>query len=163
RGTLRELLHRDRDRLLELWVVALPDELRIHLDLDVRRDAPVLDLPLAVQAVDRDPRRRHASAVEELRVIVDTHEPAPRAGADDRPDARAPEEPGQRIAARPGHLVREHHLRALDRRGGARLLLAVARDHETGQRTPQVVHDVVRHVSALVEALVDDRALPSDL
>ena len=55
-----QLLQRDRDRPLELRVVAFADELRILLDLDVRRDAAVLDFPFSRQAVDRPARRGDA-------------------------------------------------------------------------------------------------------
>src|SRR6185503_15656516 len=41
------------DGFLDLRIAAAPRRLRRHLDLEVRRDAGVLDAPLAVQVVER--------------------------------------------------------------------------------------------------------------
>ena len=45
------------------------------------------------------------AAVDQLRIAADADEPAPRALADQRTDARLAEVPWQRIAARARHLL----------------------------------------------------------
>src|SRR5512143_113869 len=110
RRVLLEEVEDHLDRLLELRVASFADRLRVALDLDVRRDAGILDLPLALEAVNPDPGRRDEAAVEELRVVVDADEPAPGPGSDERPDPGFPEEPRHRVAPRAGRLVDEHHL-----------------------------------------------------
>src|SRR5262249_37446976 len=113
---LLELLQDDLDRLLELRVVALPPRLWIELDLEVGCDAVILDLPLALEAVERDARCRHAAAVDERRVAEDPDQPAPRPLADERPESRLAEVPRHRVATRARHLVDDHGLRSEDRR-----------------------------------------------
>ena len=55
---LLQQLQDDLHRLLELRVVALAHRLGIEIDLVVGRDAPVLDLPVALEAVERQVRAR---------------------------------------------------------------------------------------------------------
>src|SRR5262245_25504310 len=80
-GRRRRLLHQALDRLLlqqphaflhrllELRVVAGDDVLRPVLDVDVGRDALVLDRPLAVAIEEAAARRDHRSAVDERRRV----------------------------------------------------------------------------------------------
>src|SRR5580765_5143293 len=114
RVLFHQLLH-DLDSFLELAVAALSIRRRFEIDFDVRRDAMVFDLPLAVQAVDCRPWRGDAAAVEQFRIAADADETAPRPRADERTDAGLAEVPGQRVTAGPGHLVDDHHLRPIDR------------------------------------------------
>src|SRR5579885_127080 len=74
----------DLDGLLKLRVVALADELRVVLDFNVRSDAVVLDLPLALQPVDGDARRGDMPAVHQFGIVVDADESAPGLLADER-------------------------------------------------------------------------------
>ena len=87
------------DPLLELGVDAARHVGRLELDLDVRRHALVLNHPLAVGRVDAVVRAGQAAAVDERQEHGNAHQPAPCAGADDRPHPLLPELPGQHVAA----------------------------------------------------------------
>ena len=96
RMLLHQLQH-DFDGLLELAVAALPVRGRIEIDLDIGRDAVVLDLPLAVESIDRRARRHDDAAVEQFGITADADQPAPRARSDQGTDAGLAEIPRERV------------------------------------------------------------------
>src|SRR5207244_6208170 len=126
-------------------------------------DPDILDFPLAPRAVEAPAGSGDEAAVEERRVAADPDQPAPRADADQRPEAGLAEEPRQGIAARAGHLVDDHDLRSVDPLRGLHHVLALARSVDHLGRALQIVHDVVGDGAAVVEALVEDDGLLADL
>src|SRR5205807_6599597 len=106
-----------------------------------------------------DARRGYLSAIHQLRIVVDADQPTPGFLADERAEARFAEVPRERVAARPGHLVNQHHLRPVDRADRVRAVFALARRDATHRWATQVVNDVVGDVAAAVEALVNDDGL----
>src|SRR5207302_1995194 len=94
---LLERPHRYLDGFFQLRVVALPAEVGIHLYLHIRRDALILDLPIAFQVVEGQARSGDSSAVDEFRVIINSHQAAPRPFSDQRTDSCLAEHPGHRI------------------------------------------------------------------
>jgi len=65
---LLQFVHHDLNRALELQVVAGAQGGWIDLDRDIRRDAVILDLPIAVRREQRSARCRHRHPVGELRM-----------------------------------------------------------------------------------------------
>src|SRR5262245_8009791 len=72
------------DRAFELRVVAGDHVLREVLDIDVRRDAFVLDRPLPLAREEAAARRDHRSTIDERRRVGGVNESAPRAFAHER-------------------------------------------------------------------------------
>ncbi len=143
--------------------MAFAHELRILPHFDVRRDAVPFDFPRSVQSADADVRRFDATAVLERRRSADADEATPRPHADERPELLLTEIPRQRVAARPGELVDQHHLRAVDRERRIEKRFAVARLYDRERLTLEIVDDVVGDLAAVIETLVEDDALLSDL
>src|SRR5579872_807040 len=96
---LLQLLHYDFDCFFELRVATLAPCGGFQVDLDIRRDAMILDLPIAVEAVDCGTRRCYATAIDEFRIAPDTDKTAPCFLSDQRPETRFTEIPRQRVAA----------------------------------------------------------------
>src|ERR1700733_15612659 len=97
--TLLELLENHFHGSFKLRIVSLADQCRVHIPLYIRRDSMILDFPFALQAVDRHARRCHSPSVDKLRIIVDSHEAAPRARADQGADFGLLEIPGHGVAS----------------------------------------------------------------
>src|SRR5262245_5890686 len=112
---LLQLFQQVFDRPFELRVAALSPRRRIEFDLDVGADSGVLDLPFAVQSVDRRVGRGVEAAVHQRRRGERGDQTAPRAFADERADLRLAEEPRNRVGARSGPLVADYGLRVEDR------------------------------------------------
>ena len=55
--------------LFQLRIVASGHRRRIIFHFNVRRDAVILHFPLAVQAVNRHPRRGNAAAIHQRRIV----------------------------------------------------------------------------------------------
>src|SRR5207247_2336683 len=98
-GILLQLRHDELDRPLELWVLALPDQLRIVFDFDVRRHAHVLGVPLAFGAPDAGARSRDDAAVHQRRRARAADQAAPGPLSDELADAGAAEVRRHGIAA----------------------------------------------------------------
>src|SRR5262245_15668834 len=160
---LLQFLHQPADGLFELNVAAFAPGLRIEFDLDVGRDAVVLDLPLAFGRVEGEVWRGNRAAVNQRRVAADAHESAPRAFADQRADLGAAEHIGQIIAAGARILVDQHRLRPRHHAEGLAPIVAVAHRPVAHQRLLQVIDHVIGGLSAAVEALVNDRPLLVEL
>ena len=131
----------------------------IEIDFVVGRDAMVLDLPFAFEAVDGGAGRGDAATIDQLGISADTDKTAPGAFADEWADAGFAEIPGQRIAAGAGHFVDDHDLGAVDGFGRAGPIVAFASDDLAHHGPAEVFDDVVGELSTFVEALVDDGAL----
>ena len=103
RRVLLQLRHQPFDRFFELRVAAGSPRGRVHLDLDVGRDADVLDFPVAVQN-RRPPRSVRVTLPPSISVGIpaDADQPAPSPFADQRADLQLFEEPRHRVAARAG-------------------------------------------------------------
>ena len=91
------------------------------------------------------------------------HESAPRAFAHQRTNGGLAEHPEQGIAARTRHFVDNHHLGSKNCLEGRGDVFAFAHIPVTQQRSPQIINDVVRDVSASVVTLVDDGRVFADL
>src|SRR5262245_35923445 len=90
------------NRSLELRIMSVSPGFRIHLDLDVRRNTVVLDLPLSLRRVEGEVRRRHRASVDQDRIPSDAHQSAPGALADQRTNARMSKHPWHQVTARAG-------------------------------------------------------------
>src|ERR1051325_2163457 len=157
---LRHLGHQVIDRALQLRVVALAPLGGVELHLDVGGDAGILHFPLPLQAVHRRVGRGVRAAIHEARTGAAGHEAAPGARAHQRSDLELLEVPRHGVAAAAGHAVDQHRLRPVDRpRGDGDVLLRVAERDRAELRPAEHVDDVVGQQAALVEALVDHRAL----
>src|ERR1039458_5635061 len=93
------------------------------------------------------------------RVGADPHQAAPGAFANQCADFVVVEHPGHAIATRASEFINDHHLRSED--GGRRRAIdgAVARAPEAFERAAEHVDHVIGHLTAAVEALIDDGAL----
>src|SRR6185437_9346333 len=83
---LAQLLHQIGDGAFELRIVPRALGLRIVVDVDIRRDAAVLDFPIAFQSSQRPARRGDGTAVDQRRITADADKSAPGAFADQRTD-----------------------------------------------------------------------------
>src|SRR5579863_8877485 len=155
----RQFTQPNLHRRLQLGVVTLAHRLWILLDRHVRVDSVILHIPLARGRKERDARRGDVPAVHEDGNFADADQAAPGPLADQSADLRLLEQPGKRIAAGAGDFVRYHHFGPVD--GGIRGVLdfAVAGRPIRFDVAAQDLHDVIGHLPAAVEALVDDRAL----
>src|SRR5271154_2015740 len=115
-----------------------------------------LDLPLSVQAADRDTWRHHAATIHERRIAADADEAAPRAHADQRPEFGFAEQPRHGIATRAGVLIDDHDLRAEDRQRRIEIRCTVASDDNRARLATENVDHVVGNLAAVVVALVED-------
>src|SRR2546425_3271010 len=158
-GILLEKLHRLLYRAFELRIVTLYHLGRSVLDLDVRRDAFVLNRPLTCEIVERKARRGDAAAVNRRWNSERADQPAPRARANQRADLAKPEIIRQRVAARTRRLVDDHHLRTVDAGGRRSRGLSVAQGEVTHQLSIKLVDNVVRYLTSLIVTLVNDRAV----
>jgi hypothetical protein len=57
----------------------------VEIDFCIWSEADVLQIPLALEAIDRSSRRGHTAAVEQLRVAANAYQPASGFVADERP------------------------------------------------------------------------------
>ena len=117
RRVLGQLLQHDLDGLVELRVLARGHGGRVLLDVDIGRDAHVLDDP-AVLGEDGQVGRRDAAAIHQGREAEDADQAAPGPLADQLAQAELAEHPRQQVAARAGRLVDDHDLGAEDHRIG---------------------------------------------
>src|SRR5262245_53185915 len=148
RRVLLQLFHQPTDGSFELNVAAFAPGFRIEFDLDIRRDATVLDIPLAFRSVEGEVRRSHRAAVNQLRVATDADQSTPGAFADQRADLRAAEHIGQIVAARTGVFVDEHGFRTGHYAEWLAEVFAVAHRPIAVQRFTQVINDVISGVPA---------------
>src|SRR5580658_2278623 len=111
---LLQLLHDHFDCSLELRVVALPPGSGFEIDFNIRRDAVVFDLPVAVEAVDSRSWRGNVPAVDQFRIAADSDESSPSLLAHQWTEPGLAEVPRQRVATGTGHFVDHHHLGAVD-------------------------------------------------
>src|SRR5216684_9372843 len=102
---LLQLLNDYFDGLVELRVVPLAECCRIEIDIVIRRDAVILDLPFAIEAIDGGARRRDAAAVEKFGIASDTDQSTPCLLSHERAEASFAEVPRQRVAAGTCHFV----------------------------------------------------------
>src|SRR5262245_7283814 len=142
------------DRLFELRVFALPPCRRIEIDIDVGWRAVILDVPFALQVIKGDARRGYPSAVDQLRIIVNADQAAPRALADRGTYAGFAEEPWHQVAARSRVFIDDHDLRAVDRSRGRREVLALSRGPAVHQRAAHVINDVIGRRASAVESFI---------
>src|SRR2546425_8025841 len=95
---LLERFHYHLDGFLKLRITAGAPQLRVHLDFKVRRDSVVLDVPRSIRTPERDARRGDKSAIDQLRIVVDSNESAPRAFSHQRSNSRLAEQPRHEVA-----------------------------------------------------------------
>src|SRR5216684_6323027 len=153
---LLQLLNDYFDGLVELRVVPLAECCWIEIDIVVRRDAVILDLPFAIEAIDRGTRRGDAAAVEKFGIAADADQPSPCSLSHERPDARFAEVPRQRVAAGAGHFIDDHHLGSVDGFRRARPVVALAGNDFAHQWTAEVIDNVISKLPAFIKAFVDD-------
>src|SRR6185437_2957503 len=148
---------------LELCVAACLQVSRQVLDLHVRRDTVVLDEPLRVQPVHRRFRDGDIAPIEQGPVPADAAHSAPRAGADEGPEAVFAEEVGEDVAVRGRIVIEEAYLRAVDellrnRRRGP--LPVSVQAHQHAPQAPE--HDLI-DAAAAVETVIDDERVLVEL
>src|SRR5947209_8364292 len=88
---------------------------RVEIDLDVRSDAVIFDIPGAIRAEESKAGRRYATAVKKRRIAGNTDESASGALADELPHPCLAKIPRHGVAAGAGELVDDHDLRSEDR------------------------------------------------
>src|SRR5215831_19205313 len=77
-----QFLHRDRDTLLELWVLTLAPKRGREFHFDVRCDAFVLDVEFARVGIVAAPARScDAATIHQVRIAADANQSTPGAGA----------------------------------------------------------------------------------
>src|SRR5688500_14812452 len=84
----REQAQRLLHRALELWIAPCCRVARRDLDLDVRRHADVLDVPLPLEVDEATARVGDRPAVDQHLRVPDPDETAPRLRPDQRTDLR---------------------------------------------------------------------------
>ena len=86
RRVFADLVQRNLDCFFKLRVTALPPEFRIEIDLDIRRNALILDVEFTLSIAERNTRSRDRTAIDQRRITVDADKAAPRAFADQLSD-----------------------------------------------------------------------------
>src|SRR5258707_12458684 len=157
---LLELLHHDGDGTLQLRVMSRSDILRQLFDRYIGRNTMAFNFPIPLETIDRITRRGHEAPVDESRVTADAHEASPRARAHQGAEARLAKVPGHGVAARTGRLVDNHRFGAED--GSLRIVdrWAITFDGIAQMLLAQDADNIIGQESALVEALVENHALP---
>src|SRR6185437_6627066 len=158
-GMFLELLHGDSDRLFELRIVAFANQLGILPDFHVRGYSVAFDFPLACQAANSESRSGNQSTIEQSGIPTNAHESAPSALADQRAGMLLSENPRQCIAAGTSELVDDHHLWPEDGHLWIEPRLAAALLFDGQRLAHKRIHNVVRKLTAMVEAFVDNRAV----
>ena len=102
------------DGFFQLRIVAGPPHFGIEIDVNIRADAFVFDVELALGVSERNARGRDSAAVDKRRIAVNADEPAPCTTANERSDLCLSEKPRHKIAAAAGVLVDDHCLWAVD-------------------------------------------------
>src|ERR1051326_6836230 len=119
--------HRFCNRALKLRIVSGDHIFGPILDIDVRRNAFVLDGPFAVMTKEAATWSDRRSAIDKDRRVGRMHQAAPGSFAHQRAELSIVEYVRHEIAARAGHLVDDHYLRSPDAGGGTRERITIAR------------------------------------
>ena len=99
------------------------------------------------------------SAIHQHRNRPNSHQSAPGPLTHQRTKLRLLEQPRQRIAARARKFIRDHHLRPIDARVRRVLDLPVPRRPVRFDVPPQHFNEIVGHLPARVEPLINHRSL----
>src|SRR5205814_6995379 len=113
---------------LELRIVSRDDIFGPILDIDIRRNAFVLDRPFAIMTEEAAAGCDRRSAVDKNRRVGRVHEATPGSFADRRAELSIMEHVRHEIAAGAGHLVNDHYLWSPDAGGGTREWITIAGD-----------------------------------
>src|SRR5208283_3758610 len=97
---LFQLLHHDFDCFVELRVASVAVRGGVEVDFIIWSDADILHFPLPLEAVDRGPRRRNVTAVEQFGISSNSYQTSPGFLADQRTQPGFAEIPRQRVTAR---------------------------------------------------------------
>src|SRR6185503_13952171 len=150
--------HRFLNGAFELWIFTGDHVFGPVLDIDVRRNAFVLDRPSSVTCEEPAARRDHRPAVDERRRVGSMNEPAPGAFANQWTNLAALEHIRHQVAARSGHFVDDHHLRSPDTGGRTceRETIACYVVEVTIKVAFEDLDDVVGRGATAVESFVND-------
>ena len=113
--------------------------------------------PLPLRVVHAEGRNGDRAAVGEGRRSADADQAAPRAGADERAEARFAEVGRERVAPRAAPPVDQHDLRSAVGHGRPLLARAVAHGPVREHRPVQQLDEPIGNLAAAVPALVDDQ------
>src|SRR5258707_4671027 len=157
---LLELLHHYGDGTFQLRVMSRGDVLRQLFDRYIGRNTMAFNFPIPLKTIDGITRCGHEAAVDQSRITADAHQATPGARAHQGAEARLTKVPGHGVAARPGRLVDDHRFGAED--GSLRIVdrCAITFDGIAQMLLAQDADNIIGQESALVEALVENHALP---
>src|SRR6185503_9064127 len=113
--------------------------------------------------VKSNARSCYCTSIDQLWIVVDSHQSSPRALADQWSNVRFAEEPWHQVAPAAGELIDDHCLWTVNRSNRSREVLPFSRGPHIHEGTPHVVDNVIGCCSAAVEALIDHRTLFVDL
>src|SRR5208283_4994794 len=104
------------------------------------------------------PRRHDRAAIHQDRISAYADQTAPGLRADEWTDFQFAEVPRQRVAARTGKFIDEHHLRPVNAEWLGNVV-ALSGCHPVQNGAAEIVHDVIRQPTAVIEAFINDGGL----
>src|SRR6185295_4027675 len=105
--------------------------------------------------VERNTGSCYRTSIDQLRIVVDSDQSAPRTLTDQWSNFRLAEEPRHQVASAAGELVDDHRLWTINRSHRRREILSFARGPHIHEGTTHVIDNVIGCCPAAVVAFID--------